>query len=269
MKRATARKPLPSAALAEFPAGAGCDLLDRRYMPTMAADILSSASDLFDPYAFDGDPSQPDPINWSDEVTNGISLASPIDWRHGDPGFSAPALALVPRRSLREHISEVDAIADTIEAMDDEDLTEEARARLAAMLLGAIAGTKNKVDATTAVMARLEHRAEAQKAERDLLDQGLKRSLHQLDRLGDYVLQVLDGAGLDRIEGDVSTLTRRRNPASVVPDGTVSGPLAREFVREPKPGPWSEDKTAIRVAIAAGRQVPGFACYQSVRLVRS
>jgi hypothetical protein len=262
----------------------------RKSATQTAAGIIASAPDLLDPYAPYDDPLQPDPINWSPEITNGISLAPPIGWQPGDPAYNTDAidgqaltdglklhreyaaansLMVVPRRSLWEHISEIDAIADTIEAMEDEDLTEAARSELAALLLGAVAGTRKKADATAAVMARLEHRAEAQKAERDLLDKGMKRSLRQLERLGDYVLQVLDAAGLDRIEGDVSTLARRRNPAGIIPDTAVSGPLAREFVREPKPAPWTEDKTAIRVAIAAGRQVPGFACHQSVRLVRS
>jgi hypothetical protein len=271
MKRATARKATLEAESCQASA---------------ISELPASAPDLPDPYPLPGDPSQPDPINWSAGVTNGISLIPPEGWMSGDPEtseppelkmplsvlrpeLSAPALRIVPKQSLREHISEVDAIADTIEAMDAEELTEAARAGLAALLLGAVAGTKKKVDATAAVMARLEHRAEAQKAERDLLDKGMKKSLCQLERLSDYVLRVLDAAGLDRIEGDVSTLARRRNPASVVVDTSLAGPLDRSFVREPRPAPWTEDKTAIRVAIAAGRQVPGFACHQSVRLVRS
>ena len=47
-----------------------------------AAQIIAAAPDLFDPYAPDDDPLQPDPINWSDEVTNGISLAPSIDRCH-------------------------------------------------------------------------------------------------------------------------------------------------------------------------------------------
>jgi hypothetical protein len=235
-----------------------------------------------DPHALPGDPSQPDAINWSAGVTNGISVIPPEGWMSGDPETSEPpewkmplsvpepsALRIVPKQSLREHLAEVDAIADTIEAMDAEELTEEVRAGLARLLLGAVAGTKKKVDATARVMAHLEHRAEAQKAERDLLDKGMKKSLCQLERLSDSVLRVLDAAGLDRIEGDVSTLARRRNPVSVVADTSLAGPLDRSFVREPRPAPWTEDKTAIRVAIAARHQVPGFACHQSVRLVRS
>jgi len=266
MKPATARKPALEA---------------ESYQASAVSGLPAPAPDL-DLHALRGYPSRPDPINWSAGVTNGISVIPPEGWMSGDPETSEPpeckmplsvpepsALRIVPKRSLREHVAEVDAIADTIETMDAEELTEEARAGLARLLLGAVAGTKKKVDATARVMARLEHRAEAQKAERDLLDKGMKKSLCQLERLSDSVLRVLDAAGLDRIEGDVSTLARRRNPVSVVADPSLAGPLDRSFLREPRPAPWTEDKTAIRVAIAAGRQAPGFACHQSVRLVRS
>jgi hypothetical protein len=241
----------------------------RKPAPQTAAGIIAAAPDLLDPYA----PAYDSEYSWpEDRPTSGIDIIPPIDWREGDPNpeASAPALTIVPKRiTLRAHIEGVDAILATIGDLDDDELTPEAKDELSAMLISALAGTKKKVDATAGAMARLEHQLEADKAERDRLAKRVHRDERQLERITDYVLAVLEASHLDAIEGETSTLKRRANPPGIVNDTSVAGPLAREFVREPKPAPWAEDKTAIKVAIKAGRIVPGFACASAMRLVRS
>jgi hypothetical protein len=236
-----------------------------------AASIIAAAPEL-DSFA----PAYDANFGWPEDApTNGIAIAPPIDWQPGDPNPEASTpeasgLTVVPKRiTLREHIEGTDAIIRTIGDLDEEDLTPEAKDELSAMLISALAGTRKKVDATAAAIAGLEHRLAADKAERDRLAKRVQRDERQLERLEDYVLAVLEASNLDKIDGETSTLARRPNPPSVVPDTSVAGPLAREFVREPKPAPWSEDKTAIKTAIAAGRQIPGFAVGRSIRLVRS
>jgi hypothetical protein len=239
----------------------------RKAAPQTVAEIIAAAPDLLDPYA----PAYDSEYSWpEDQPTNGIEVAPPIDWHPGDPNPEASGIALVPRRiTLREHIEGVDAILLTIGDLDDEELTPEAKDELSAMLIAALAGTKKKVDSTAGAMASLEHKLEADKAERDRLAKRVQRDERQLERLEDYVLALLEASGLDSIEGETSTLKRRANPPSIVNDTSLAGPLAREFVREPKPAPWSEDKTSIKIAIKAGRLVPGFACASTMRLVRS
>ena len=238
--------------------------------------ILESAPDLLDAYApaYDANFSWPEdaPTNGR-TVTNGIEIIPPVDWREGDPEASTPeasGLTVVPKRiTLRAHIEGVDAILLTIGDLDEEDLTPEEKDELSAMLISALAGTRKKVDATAAAMASLEHKLAADKAERDRLAKRVQRDERQLERLEDYVLAVLEASDLPCIEGETSTLKRQKNPASIVPDSTFCGPLAPEFVREPKPAPWTDDTNAIRIAIKAGRLVPGFASVSAMRLVRS
>jgi hypothetical protein len=234
--------------------------------------ILESAPDLLDPYApaYDAEYSWPE-----DQPTNGIEVAPPIDWLPGDPNPEASmpeasGIALVPKRiTLRAHIEGVDAILLTIGDLDEEDLTAEEKDELSAMLISALAGTRKKVDATSGAIARLEHQLAADKAERDRLAKRVQRDERQLERLEDYVLAVLEASNLPCIQGETSTLKRQKNPASVVPDPTFCGPLAPEFIREPKPAPWTEDKNAIKIAIKGGRIVPGFTTASEMRLVRS
>jgi hypothetical protein len=173
------------------------------------------------------------------------------------------------RQSLRSHISDVDAIADTIESLDDEELDEATRDELSAMLIEAIAGTRAKVDSTAKVLAMFEAMEAAPDAEIARLQKRKAFYARQRERLEKYVIATMDASGLTHLDGEISTLRKRLNPPAAVPDAAVLGPLAPEFVRPPKPAPWEPVKSAIKAAIAAGRQVPGWACVQTPRLVRS
>jgi hypothetical protein len=185
--------------------------------------------------------------------------------------MASPALALVPKRmSLYELVRDTEGIADLVEALDAADeLTEEVSAQLSEALCLSIAGTKDKIDRSCGVLASFEAAQAAAKAERDRLDLRVKYFARQAQRLEDYLMAVLVSSNLKRMDGNTSSISRTLNPASAIPDGTVEGPLAPEFVRTPKPAPWEPDKTAIKAAITAGKEVPGWSTARTQRLVRS
>lgn len=192
--------------------------------------------------------------------------------------MSAPAqaaLALVPQRTnlaLHEHIRDVEGIADLVDALDREgELDAENTAAIQTALILAIAGTKQKVDRTANVLAGFESAELAARTERDRLDRRAKYFARQIERLTDYVLAALDASNLPRIDGETSTLARRKNPprVDIVDENTI--PI--EFFRwpdEPPPPPPEPDKARIREALKADADaVPGARLVQIYKLVRS
>jgi hypothetical protein len=179
-------------------------------------------------------------------------------------------LTLVPRQSLGSHISSTDAIAAAIDQLDDDGIEPELRADLIAALVDAIAGTRQKVDATNGVLAMLEARAAAAKAEIARLDKRAGKATRDYARLEAYVLATLEEKQIDRLEGETSTLARRLNPASVIVDDPAAIPVA--FLRwppQPPPPPEQPDKVAIKAALKAGLKVAGCRLAQTAKLVRS
>lgn len=191
-----------------------------------------------------------------------------------------PLLALVPpperadppaHLSLRAHIETVDGIAEAIEILDDESMTEQLRDELSMKLIEALAGTRQKVDRCSLVVGMFEHLEASAIAERERLDRRVKYYERQRERLETYVLAVLEASKLDRIEGETSTLQRKKNPAKVVIDDESLVP--GEFLRLPKippPPPAAPDKKAIAAALKADpASCPGARLVPSFRLVRS
>jgi hypothetical protein len=205
-----------------------------------------------------------------------------FSWPDDDPHAEPPAtfgLSLVPcqpvatapdppaKISLRQHIEGVDAIADAIEQLDAKDLTPEVRDELSAALIGAIAGTKRKVDDTARVLAMFEHLGAAAKAEKDRLAKREAFYARQFERLNDYVLATLEASKLPKIEGETSTLRRQKNPPRlVIAPGTK---IADEWLVYPDAPPPQPDKDAIKRAIKAKRVVEGCSLEADYRLVRS
>ena len=181
---------------------------------------------------------------------------------------AAPVLALVPKRPrLVDYLDDVESILDTLDGLEDGD--DEARDALSAMLIDKIAGTRAKTDSTARVLASLEAAEAAALAERARLDTRAKYFARQQQRLTDYLLAVLDASKLDKLDGDVSTLARRRNPARVVIDSEAEIPW--EYMRLPDPPPVPDavpDKAALKQALKDG-PVNGCRLLQSYRLVRS
>jgi hypothetical protein len=187
-----------------------------------------------------------------------------------EPMGAEPDEIAARRLSLREHVEGVEAIADAIEQLDDETLTQDARDELSAALIEALAGTRKKVDTVASTLALFESLRTAAVTERDRLARRVEFYARQSERLETYVLAVLSASNLNRLDGETSTLMRRLNPPSVVVDDESAIPT--EFLRwpplppEPPPVP---DKAAIKKAILGGNTVYGCRLERSVRLVRS
>lgn len=221
--------------------------------PSPAAALLVGTLSLFDYPADD----MPDVA----PATFGLSLVP-------DP----PAPLPVGARTLRGGL---DAIAEILEEIDaisqDEELSAEEREAASALLVAALipelAGTKKKVDTTNAVIGMYEHLVAAGKGERDRLVKRIRRFERCIERLESYVLATLTASKLDRLEGETSTLRRQLNPHSVAfVDGMdYERDLDDEFLR------WTcePNKTAIKTAIKAKRDVPGASLVRLPRLVRS
>ncbi len=223
----------------------------------MSPELLSflDGPDLYPP-AFDAEFSWPeDAVRDAPPATFGLAIVP-------DPPAVPPA-----KISLRAHIEGVDAIAQTVESLDPDDLTPEDRDELSAMLIAAIAGTKRKTDDTARVLAMFEHLEAAAKGERDRLDARMKYFARQTQRLTDYILATLDASQLDRLDGETSTLRRQKNPARlVIAEGAT---IPEEFLVYPDPPAPHPDKDAIKRAIKAKREIFGCSLAATFRLVRS
>jgi hypothetical protein len=185
---------------------------------------------------------------------------------------SLPGPVLVPKRSLWAHVQEVEDIADAVDQLAGEnELTPEAAESLSAALCASIAGTKEKVDRTAAVLAAFEAAEAAAIAERSRLDLRARRFALLTDRLQSYVLAVLDASNLKQLDGYTSTLARRKNPPKLVIDDESVIPW--DFMRLPEVPPEPEavpDNAAIKAALKADPEsVPGARLASSYRVVRS
>lgn len=84
------------------------------------------------------------------------------------------------------------------------------------------------------------------------------------DNLRQYLLASMQTAGINKIECPYFALSIKTNPPAVVIN--EPGLIPAEFMRRPEPPPPAPDKTAIKEAIKAGREVPGAHLAQGSRL---
>lgn len=135
-------------------------------------------------------------------------------------------------------------IADTIEA---ESYPLEVKAQNVAYAVKNLEATAAAIKAAEAEMA----------ARRKSIE---NRAMH----LKEYAKTCMEIAGVQKIECPHFALSIRANPAAV--DVFEPGLIPAEFMRQPEPPPPSPDKTAIKEAIKAGRDVPGAQLAQGTRL---
>lgn len=239
--------------------------------PAPPPSLVSLLEESIDLYLGDGfDIEQPDPFSWMDEnLAESVAAAKPNGARLFVMPSPATSIAIPepPKRSLREHVNLVDYIACSVEALDNEELTEEVRRELTAQLLEAMAGTREKVDSTARVLAMFQGFQAAAKAERERLQKREAYFGRQIDRIETYVIAILETSKLDRIEGDTNTLALRKNPPAVIIDDAAAIPA--EYMRTPPPPAAVPDKVAIKRALAAKKAVAGARLDQGVQLVRS
>lgn len=87
---------------------------------------------------------------------------------------------------------------------------------------------------------------------------------NRVAHLKDYMLAQMMVAGIKKIEGPYLRIGIRDNPEAVEVFDAAQVPA--EFMRQPEPPPPAPDKTAIKAAIKAGREVPGVKLTRSQRL---
>ena len=151
-------------------------------------------------------------------------------------------------RAAAEKLADLDldeqTIADTLEGLSgDLEVKAVNTAMVARNMQGLAAQIKEAEQAMAARRKALESRAE---------------------RLTAYLLANMQHAGISKIESPHFCLSIKNNPAAV--DINEPGLIPAEFMRQPEPPPPSPDKTAIKEAIKAGKEVPGAHLAQGVRL---
>lgn len=145
---------------------------------------------------------------------------------------------------LMETQDDACAIADTIEA---ESYPLEVKAQNVAYAV------KNLEATAAAIKAAEQEMAARRKAIEN-------RAMH----LKEYAKTCMEIAGVSKIDCPHFALSIRANPAAV--DVFEPALIPAEFMRQPEPPPASPDKTAIKEAIKAGRDVPGAQLSQGTRL---
>jgi chromosome segregation ATPase len=204
------------------------------------------------------------------------------EWDEGAP-YVAPRLSVVPppalaisthrvenpapKRSLGDRVSRVEFIADCIERMDDAEMDDATRESLTAELISELAGTRAKTDAVAATLAMFESLEAASEREMERLCKRVERYQRQRERLEHYVTVVMTTSKLDKLEGETSTLTLRKNPPAIqIADGAT---IPHEFLYFPEAPPPRADKGALKKALKAGRKIAGVKLESATRLVRS
>lgn len=92
-----------------------------------------------------------------------------------------------------------------------------------------------------------------------------KRRQNAAKGLRDYLRSNMVAMGIQKLESPLFVIKLQANPPSV--DVYEPGLVPLEFMRQKAPPPPEIDKTAIKDAIKAGREVPGAKLAQSQRLV--
>jgi hypothetical protein len=181
--------------------------------------------------------------------------------------FPAPAPAQERGASLRDRVMDLQVLADTVEALDPDDLDPELREDLTRDVIAAVAGTKEKVDRVGDCLSYFEVAQLAAQREIDRLEKRKAHFARAQARLENYVLSVIECSQFTKLEGHVTTLATRQNPPSVfIAEGTV---LAPEYLRQPATPPPVADKTALKNAIKRGETIDGVTLQQATRLVRT
>lgn len=151
-------------------------------------------------------------------------------------------------RSLVERLMDTQddqvAIADTLEA---EAYPLEVKAQNVAYAIKNLEATADAIKAAEKEMAERRKRIE-------------NRAMH----LREYTKTCMEIAGVTKIDCPHFGLSIKNNPASV--DIFEPSMIPAEFMKQPEPPPPAPDKTAIKEAIKAGREVPGAMLAQGTRL---
>ena len=158
--------------------------------------------------------------------------------------------------------AQIQAEIESMLSIPDDMLTDEQRATMDAYLDELGQQEADKVDGFGQFLRLQTARADAMKEEAKRLSAAAKCIENRLERLKLYYVGVLRVSGLQRVSGNVYTLSTRKSERVEVPEN-VSG-LGEDFVRmkvtiEP-------DKKAIADALKSGQDVPGCRIVESYSL---
>ena len=134
----------------------------------------------------------------------------------------------------------------------DEELTEEQRATMDAYLDELASQEASKVDAFGQFVRLESARAEALKAEAARLSARAKAAQNRIDFLRMRYLQAMQGAGLQKVRGDVYTMSIRAADVVQITNTVI---LPEQYVTEKTE--IVPNKIAIRDALKQGREIPG------------
>lgn len=145
---------------------------------------------------------------------------------------------------LRDSDLDDQTIADTLEGMQ---YPVEVKMRNVAFV---IENMEAEADAIATAMGAL--------ADRNI------RLRHRILRLENYLLTNMQSCGISKIESPLLTIALRNNPPKVVIDDEKALPW--EYMKQPPQPPPAPEKTLIREALKAGKEVPGAHLEQTQRL---
>jgi hypothetical protein len=169
--------------------------------------------------------------------------------------------------SLRDRVMDLELLADTVEALDPDDLDPQLRDDLTRDVIDALAGTREKVDRTGEVLSYFEAAQLAAEREIERLTARKAHFARAQARLEKYVVGVIECSKFAKLEGHTTTLSVRQNPPSVViAEGTI---LPERFMRQPPTPAPVPDKSALKTSLRHGATIEGVTLVSSTRLVRS
>jgi hypothetical protein len=147
--------------------------------------------------------------------------------------------------SLEEEISAMLDVAD-------EDLTEEQRALMSEYLDELGSQEQDKIDAFAQFVRMESARADALKAEANRLAARAKTAQNRLDFLRMRYLQAMQVAGLQKVRGQVYSMSVRTTDVVQITDEQA---LPQEYVTQKIT--TAPDKVALKDALKSGAVVPG------------
>lgn len=148
---------------------------------------------------------------------------------------------------LAEQHRELERLADTTDDLPPEVIRDTIEA-----LEGAI---EAKAVSVAAVVRNLELHAEMIRTASKQLAERAARAEKRADSLRGYLLFNLQAVGVSKVESPEFTVAVRNNPEAVrIADDAELPP---EYLVQPPAPPPRPDKTAIKAALKAGRDVPG------------
>lgn len=157
-----------------------------------------------------------------------------------------------------------DHVGELLMLLDEESQAPEHREQYAQLIREHLTTTRDKVDRVAAALATLDAHAEACQTEIERLGKRKAQLDNAAQRLKGYILDVMAGAGLKKLEGATSALTMRCNAPSV--DIWDDSAIPAEWLVETVS--TRPDKKAIKAYVLGGGTVPGAKLVQTLSLLR-